>query len=862
MSLITDTDYLIHRLRLSYLRDVDDPYGARVISLDPSFHNNPYIVASGLADADRWPEIAAPPSPPLSEDETDRPSGFPGAKLKYTRTIMGNKSGAIGYRVHGKRQSESKRMSGTPKQEDVQNFISAGAPVQDVLNNAAPISSNLNQQGANGNWAPAAALPKPVDGAEPAPPDPAPPAPKVVQFIPKFKGAAEMEARRKARMVARRQAPGAAKPPPMAIDSSDEDDPPPPVEESLDDSDVDSDFGVPANIDEEDEFDPDFAASRTPGINSDSPSDVNSILSSSIPSTSNSSVPISPPAPQPSRKTDANLTVPSIRPPRLRSKASTNLGSSNTQPTKSGDSDRYYPPRKLDTGGRMRDSFQNTEPPAPPAQDVFFSRRPVAPIRPLKSALTAMLASTAGSTNPFAELYAAISGRAETSSITLQVFFPHSHQPDKPMQLVVRKDASVEEVIGFALWSYWEDGWLPKLDEGLSGEEDPKWRIRLSAIGWIMRLAEEDGEVDDDFPPPDRNGKILKFKDADAFAILEASHAQTQQNEILEGKIQRRPSRTTAAARKVSDKSAPASLAIPTPSGSNPIFGSNFSSAPLSTSLGPSSSGPQIFLRIRVADTADAVHISTTINVSAGMYMQEALELVCRKRKLANPNDYVLLVADKSLVIALDRTVASLAGTRELVLMKKSALTELGGVMEPGRTTDPNASIFKRMSDVPETQYPATSEYDLAYKKYTIYRKMPMLVTRQERTLAIDGVYLHIMPSANKAKNVFDSGRTLSYHIKSIADCQQSTKSSSIFRLVVNRSSGKKQYDYEAESPKYANEIVQKVRALKSTVERSGTVNRLRRRYLSFPMSIQRTSFSSAPLSRRIISPFKCILLD
>lgn len=62
-----------------------------------------------------------------------------------------------------------------------------------------------------------------------------------------------------------------------------------------------------------------------------------------------------------------------------------------------------------------------------------------------------------------------------------------------------------------------------------------------------------------------------------------------------------------------------------------------------------------------------------------------------------------------------------------------------------------------------------------------------------------------IMPSANKAKNVFDSGRTLSYHIKSIADCQQSTKSSSIFRLVVNRSSGKKQYDYEAESPKYAS---------------------------------------------------------
>jgi len=67
------------------------------------------------------------------------------------------------------------------------------------------------------------------------------------------------------------------------------------------------------------------------------------------------------------------------------------------------------------------------------------------------------------------------------------------------MNLSVRRDATVEEVIGFALWNYWEEGWLPKLDEGLS-EEDPKREIKLSAVGWILRIAEDDGEVDDDFP--------------------------------------------------------------------------------------------------------------------------------------------------------------------------------------------------------------------------------------------------------------------------------------------------------------------------------------------------------------------------
>lgn len=53
-------------------------------------------------------------------------------------------------------------------------------------------------------------------------------------------------------------------------------------------------------------------------------------------------------------------------------------------------------------------------------------------------------------------------------------------------------------------------------------------------------------------------------------------------------------------------------------------------------------------------------------------------------------------------------------------------------------------------------------------------------------------------------KVVFDSGKTSSYHIKSIADCQQSAKSSSIFKIVLNRGAGNKRYDFEAESPRFA----------------------------------------------------------
>jgi hypothetical protein len=74
------------------------------------------------------------------------------------------------------------------------------------------------------------------------------------------------------------------------------------------------------------------------------------------------------------------------------------------------------------------------------------------------------------------------------------------------------------------------------------------------------------------------------------------------------------------------------------------------------------------------------------------MYMQEALELACRKTKLANPKDYALIVNELNMLAYLDRTVASLGGRRELTLVKRSMLPQLG--IEPEsrstRTTDPN----------------------------------------------------------------------------------------------------------------------------------------------------------------------------
>lgn len=120
---------------------------------------------------------------------------------------------------------------------------------------------------------------------------------------------------------------------------------------------------------------------------------------------------------------------------------------------------------------------------------------------------------------------------------------------------------------------------------------------------------------------------------------------------------------------------------------------------------------------------------------SAGMYMAEVLESLCKKRRLGDPNDYALVLDD--ILIPLDRTVASLQGKMNLVLVKRSMLPELGidTGTRVGRTTDPNgtaahlrcggarliisgtASIFKRMSEVPDN--PA-ADYTAAYKVFLI----------------------------------------------------------------------------------------------------------------------------------------------
>jgi target of rapamycin complex 2 subunit MAPKAP1 len=174
----------------------------------------------------KWPELASPPSPPLSPDESDgdggsgggsasgtrpRPrsiSGFPGAtKLKHTQTILGpSRTGALGMGVGGRRRSDAKRFSSqtlspesasgdgeTTVASTSTSYMTAtsSTTVTTVTSKSPPRQEQQQQQQQQVSTATDAPPLKPV-------------------FVPKFKGAAEMDERRRLRLQARRGVAAAA----------------------------------------------------------------------------------------------------------------------------------------------------------------------------------------------------------------------------------------------------------------------------------------------------------------------------------------------------------------------------------------------------------------------------------------------------------------------------------------------------------------------------------------------------------------------------------------------------------------------------------------------------------------------------
>jgi len=70
----------------------------------------------------------------------------------------------------------------------------------------------------------------------------------------------------------------------------------------------------------------------------------------------------------------------------------------------------------------------------------------------------------------------------------LLIYLPFSDEPEKPLQIKVKKTATVEDVIGYSLYEYNE------------AERTPVITSETDVPYWNMRIVEDDGEIDEDFP--------------------------------------------------------------------------------------------------------------------------------------------------------------------------------------------------------------------------------------------------------------------------------------------------------------------------------------------------------------------------
>ncbi|KAJ9068943.1 Component of a membrane-bound complex containing the Tor2p kinase [Entomophthora muscae] len=441
-------------------------------------------------------------------------------------------------------------------------------------------------------------------------------------------------------------------------------------------------------------------------------------------------------------------------------------------------------------------------------QPKAYSSPEVPKPKPAKSLLTEMIAAKKPvMDNPFLTEFAGVTGQGELAPLALKLYLPHSSEPTVPLSVLVRREATVESVIGFALYTYYDQHKLPPLTPEQS---------RTSH--WTMRIVEDDGSIDEDFPALERSRQIEKFA-FDQFALCEVSPAQAKANELAQTKAQasRETSSIAPPRQQLSGRKPPIALPVV----DSPLAHNSKTATPLTLdnniSLASSDNGPLQMIKIQLLNQVGVLH-TTTLNVAATTSLNAMKAAVCRKWNLP-PENYDLTSSQARHALDRNATLEGLLGITELSLV-------------PHSHVDPQLLHSQSSMSHDELLGPLTiANLTFIYRHYTVYRRMPMFVNKQERMLAIDGYYLHILPPSVRGGSAgvsggggfgnsigaYSSTKTSSYHIGSMELCRQGRKIKRRFKLVFLRSHDTKTYDFEATTQEESDEICSNLNLLLST---------------------------------------------
>lgn len=485
----------------------------------------------------------------------------------------------------------------------------------------------------------------------------------------------------------------------------------------------------------------------------------------------------------------------------------------------------------------------------------------------------------AGFDNPLEE-YVSASGKSERKPLKLKMYMPCSDEPQKAWEVIVRTDVNVSNAIGFALYCFMKEKRTPALPDDL-----------CNANKWTLRIVEDDGEPDEDFPALDRTRMISAYS-FDEFALVEATAAQIVEHEKITPSTRKKAPKPPVEDTKL-ETATPADQAEEEPPEKVILrvyqypFDEMVSALYWTGEVSIKTPLDEILYHICVDKDLDRNQYVCKIAgrrsiIPAGanaLSLNGQYNLEITPRRIVNKmNGYDELLSDLQVIKktrsanaipSASNNIASTApavtapsGLRSSLSLKRTSVsltapfgfrTSLdesssgaAGAATHARisfgTTRPSATVGgpsmhgmpginastaahnraasnARASMMVPPLLPETLN-GIGYQKYKIWRRQPMsFINRHERVLALDGEYVHIMPSDDRAWYDY-SPKTSSFHISQMTKCKQSRKIPNNFKVVIMKTTGvSKRYDLEALTVSQAQEIVAKLKGLLSSYQ-------------------------------------------
>jgi hypothetical protein len=446
--------------------------------------------------------------------------------------------------------------------------------------------------------------------------------------------------------------------------------------------------------------------------------------------------------------------------------------------------------------------------------------RPLSVVQPRSLLSDAFKVKKTKPVMPF-DQFASLSGQGDPNPIRLRIYAPFSKDMETPFEVLIRRNlqeadgslrpVTVAELIGLSLWRYHAEK-----------REPPIPADKLNVNWWTLRMVEEGGEVDDDFDPLDRKKPLNSFTTAnnraarsrsasktyDDFALVQASEAGFADNQIQTPQFEQQKVAAEEPEDEITPKNTPQPSRIlpvaaqPRP---NPIITTTyrvdapFADKPAAPTATPAATrGRKKLLRIHILSSDVTPGQMVTVDVTTDMYFAEVLDLVCRKRQL-DKNTHVLKLPGSGAVAYVDRAVSSIGNVMDLELHRRRFATDgpLNITGSPG-SSSPKAHVWdtqlpqrgkkKVMMAHPLAQQStmadeAGSGNKVIFQKYIVWRRQPMrFVGLNERTIAIDGEYVYIMPSSG-GKVIRDGGKSTTVHFSNVVGCKVSRKHPSNFKV-------------------------------------------------------------------------------